>query len=136
MLRKLVIITIIFLPLITNAQVSAGFHYSNLPFVGINYEIGDRFRPELRIGTDTFLEDVSLEGVVTYDLLDKTDYEFYAGLGARSEDFSGLVIPFGLNLYPLDNKNFGFHFEVAPIIGDVDIMRGSLGFRYRFRSDE
>ncbi|MCX2743251.1 hypothetical protein OO013_05205 [Mangrovivirga sp. M17] len=136
MQRKLLFIALILMPFFTKAQVGAGFHYSNLPFLGINYEISDRFRPELRIGTDTFLEDVSLEGVVTYDLLDKPDYELYLGLGARSEDFSGLVIPFGLNLYPLDNKNFGFHFEVAPIVGDVDILRGSLGFRYRFKGEE
>jgi hypothetical protein len=67
--------------------------------------------------------------------LNKPDYELYAGLGYRFGIFSGLVVPIGLNIYPFAKKNFGFHIEVAPILFDADILRGSLGIRYIFRSE-
>ncbi len=86
----------------------------------------------MRIGTDDYFENISMEGIITYDFLNKDDYEFYAGLGIRANAFTGLVIPFGINIYPLATKKFGFHIELAPIIGDSDILRGSWGIRYRF----
>jgi hypothetical protein len=42
------------------------------------------------------------------------------------------VVPIGVNIYPFSNKNFGFHIELAPIIGWDDVLRGSWGIRYRF----
>ncbi len=113
-------------------QFGINIHQTNLPFVGLNYEIKDKLRPELRIGTDDYFENISMEGIITYDFLNKDDYEFYAGLGIRANAFTGLVIPFGINIYPLATKKFGFHIELAPIIGDSDILRGSWGIRYRF----
>ncbi|HBH23285.1 MAG TPA: hypothetical protein DDY13_07660 [Cytophagales bacterium] len=135
MLKRLIFILIVTIPAIAHGQIGVDFHYSNLPFFGVHYEIAERFRPEIRFGTDTFLEDISFEGVVTYDILNKADYELYAGLGGRTNDFSGLVIPIGMNFYPFEEKQFGFHFEVAPILGESDILRGSLGLRYRFQRE-
>jgi len=120
-------------PSVTYGQFGVNFHQSNLPFAGINYEFAERFRPEVRIGTDNYFEDLSVEGIFTYDILNKDNYEFYGGLGARAEDFTGLVIPIGLNFYPFSTKNFGFHIELAPILGDENILRGSWGIRYRFK---
>ncbi len=115
------------------AQLGISFHQSNLPFFGVNYEFKDRFLTELRLGTDSYLEDVSAEAVITYQFLNQDDYEFYAGVGARVQSFGGLVIPVGFNFFPFDEKKFGFHIEVAPIIAeDASIFRGSWGIRYRF----
>ena len=129
------IITALFtlIPLITSGQFAASFHQTSLPFVGFSYEFADRIRPELRLGTDRYLEDLTVEGVVAGDLLNKEDYEVYLGIGARAGQFEGFVIPVGLNIYPLPNKNFGLHIEMAPIIGDDSILRGSWGIRYRFK---
>jgi len=132
MVKRLILFFFLTTPAIVNGQIGVDFHFSNIPFLGINYEIIDRFRPELRIGTDTYFDNISFEGVVTYDILNKTDYELYAGLGARSNDFAGLVIPMGLNFYPFEEKKFGFQIELAPIIGESDILRGSIGIRYKF----
>lgn len=134
-MKKLILLLFLTLPTLASAQVGVDYHFSNLPFLGINYEIKERVRPEIRIGTDTYFEDISIEGIVTYDILNKTDYEFYAGLGIRSNDFAGLVIPIGLNFYPFTEKKFGFHIELAPIIGDEDILRDSLGIRYKFKTE-
>jgi hypothetical protein len=57
------------------------FSPGQIPFVGINYEIKDRIRPEFRLGVDAYLEDLSAEFITTYDILNKEDYELYTGLG-------------------------------------------------------
>lgn len=128
-------LTLLFIsgPTILFAQFGVSFHQSNLPFIGVSYEIADRIRPELRLGADRYLEDMSLEGVVVGDILNKEDYELYLGIGVRGGgEFEGFEIPLGINIYPLPIKNFGFHIEVTPIIGDDSILRGSWGIRYRF----
>ena len=68
-------------PTILFAQFGVSFHQTNLPFIGVSYEIANRIRPELRLGTDRYLEDISLEGVVVGDILNKEDYELYLGIG-------------------------------------------------------
>ncbi len=113
-------------------QLAIGYHQSNLPFISVGYDINQRFTPELRVGTDQFLDNLSIEGVVTYKFFQKEDYDFYGGLGYRGNNLVGVVIPVGLNFYPFSEKKFGFHIEAAPIIYDDSILRGSFGIRYRF----
>lgn len=119
------------------AQFGVAFHQSNLPFVGVHYEWKDRFRPELRIGVDQYTDNLSFEGAGFFDVIDKTDFEFYAGLGFRTRDFSGLVLPVGLNVYPFPVKNFGLHMELATLFSEENwLLRGSWGIRYRFRKSD
>lgn len=132
-MRKIIITLLIALPVISFGQLGISFHQSNLPFLGLNYEIKNKIRTELRVGTDNYFDAVSVEGIITYDVLKKEDYEFYAGLGIRTNGFTGLVIPIGLNIYPLTTKQFGFQIELSPIVGDENILRGSWGIRYRFK---
>jgi len=131
-MKKLFLSLAILCPFINYAQFGAAYHQSQLSFVAVNYEFKERFRPELRLSTNVFDEDVSPELVFLYDILNKSDYEFYVGVGGRANVDEGFVVPVGLNIYPLPQKQFGFHFEVAPIINDVTILRGSWGIRYRF----
>jgi hypothetical protein len=46
----------IILPSVSFGQWGVSFHHSNLPFAGVNYEIKNKWRPELRVGTDVFLK--------------------------------------------------------------------------------
>jgi len=131
-MRKLFCLLAILCPFVNHAQFGAAYHQSQLSFAAVNYEFKDRFRPEFRISTNVFDEDISPEFVFLYDILNKPDYEFYVGIGGRAIVDEGLVIPVGLNIYPLPQKQFGFHLEIAPIISDVGILRGSWGIRYRF----
>ena len=117
------------------AQFGISFHQSNLPFIGFNYEIKDSFIPEIRIGTDNYFESTSVEADVMYKIVRRDDFDFYGGIGVRINGYTGVVIPVGLNIYPLPNKKFGFHIEAAPIIGEDFILRGSWGIRYRFRKE-
>jgi hypothetical protein len=131
-MRFLFVISLFVLPLFASAQFGVNFHQSNLPFVGVNYEIKNKLRPELRIGTDNYFDATTLESVITYDMVDKDDYEIYAGIGGRVINFEGLVIPIGVNVYPLSTKQFGFHIELAPLIGESSVLRGTWGIRYQF----
>ena len=123
-------------PSIAFGQLGVAYHQSGLPFAGINYEFGDRFRPEVRIGTDSYFDGFTVEGVFTYDILNKDAYEFYGGVGVRAADSPGVVIPIGFNFYPFAVKNFGFHMELSPIFDEDGILRGSFGIRYRFRGEQ
>ena len=131
-MKRIIILLLVVVPTFAIGQLGISFHQSNLPFVGLNYEIKHKLRPEIRLGTDNYFESMSIEGVLTYDVFKKEDYELYAGLGVRLNGFTGVVVPLGLNIYPLTTKQFGFHIELSPIIGDGSILRGSWGIRYRF----
>ncbi len=135
-MRSLIVLFLVILPGKLLCQFGVNFHQSNIPFAGINYEFKDRLRPEVRIATDYFLSDIAGEIVVTYDILNKEDYEVYGGLGIRGGDYTGLTIPLGINMYPFPTKNFGFHIELTPILNDDSILRGSWGIRYRFKKSE
>lgn len=90
------LVVLALLPALVFAQLGVAFHQSNLPFVGINYQFKHKFRAEVRAGLDNYIDATSLEGVLTYDVVQKDDYQVYTGLGGRTSDFSGLVIPIGL----------------------------------------
>lgn len=119
------------------SQTTITFHQSNLPFLGVNHQFGEKLIPEFRIGTDNYLENISAELVGNY-IFKKTDrFEFYGGAGLRVGAFDGIVVPVGLNIYPFEQKDFGFHIEGAPIIAfeESSIFRGSFGIRYRFNKN-
>lgn len=131
-LKYIAVLSFLFLSNNSFAQIGVSFNQSNLPFVGISYEINKKFLPELRIGTDNYINDTSLELVVNYIFKRDEKVNIYAGLGGRLGFFEGLVVPVGLNIYPFENKNFGFQIELAPIFTEVNLLRGSGGIRYRF----
>lgn len=124
----------LFLPEAAHSQVGISYHQSSLPFVGVGYTFSEKFSPELRLGTDRYFEDVTFEAVFNFHFLRREDYRFYAGFGIHLADFGGsAVVPLGIQLFPLENKRFGFHIEAAPIIGERSgFFRGSWGIRYRF----
>lgn len=117
------------------AQIGVAYHQSSLPFIGVGYTISDRWTPELRLGTDQYLDIMSVEGVLTYQYLRKEDYQLYAGLGFYYFEDESLSIPLGIQIFPFENKAFGFHIEASPLFG-IDVFRGSWGIRYRFLQKE
>ncbi|MCM0042662.1 MAG: hypothetical protein NBV61_07835 [Algoriphagus sp.] len=149
-LGKIIISMIIFLaPSIAFGQFGVNYNQSKLPFVGLSFEIKDRFKPEVRFGTDNYFENITIESILSYDIINNDDYEFYGGFGVRilnsntiPEPLESLgfvpdfVIPLGFVFYPLTSKNFGFQMELAPLIGVSNILRGSLGIRYKFKSKQ
>ena len=120
------------LMLAAQAQLSVAYHQSSLPFAEVQVEIFDRLVPALRLGTNLNFDSFSPELVVTFQYLKQPDYEAYAGLGVRANAFEGLVVPAGINLFPFEQKKFGFHIELAALMGESEVLRGSWGIRYRF----
>lgn len=118
-----------------NAQFGVSIHQSNLPFAGVNYEIRGRLLPELRVGTDNYFDDTTLEFTVSYIFKKTEQVNAYVGLGARTYIFEGVVLPLGLNIYPFESKNFGFQMELAGLFSEGALLRGSWGLRYRFSKE-
>jgi hypothetical protein len=125
-------IVLITVTTVANAQLGVGFYQSNMgSYANVNYQI-ERLSPELRIGTDNYLESIHLEPVLNYQIIQKTDFSFYAGVGAWIGDYWGIVFPIGVNVFPFENKQFGFHIELTPMYVEYGILRGSWGIRYQF----
>ena len=129
------LLLLFFLGLSAKAQFGISYHQSAIPFIGFNYTINERFMPELRLGTDSYLDDVSIEGVFNYNFVQKEDYRLYAGFGFYYGGQGAASIPLGIQLYPFENKRFGFQIEATPIIGEINLLRGSWGIRYRFNRE-
>lgn len=124
----------LFIPRYAQAQFTLGYHQSQLPMASFGYEWKEKWRPELRLSTDVYLQNLSAEGVLLLDLRNRAQYEVYVGAGVRGGDVAGLVIPAGVNIFPFSERKFGFHIELTPVLfGSYDsILRGSWGIRYRF----
>lgn len=134
---KKLLLLVIFLATVTLAQAqwTTAFHISNRPFVAVNKQLGEKWLPEFRVDVDNSFDYTGLELVVNYLFVQNETYQFYGGLGGRANHYSGVVIPAGLNIYPFENKNFGFQMELAGIVGEVSYLRGSTGIRYRFNKN-
>ena len=107
-LKFIVVLSFLFISNHSFAQLGVSFNQSNLPFVGFSYEIKNRFIPELRIGADNYIEDISLELAVNYIFMRNETVIAYAGIGGRVGSFEGLVVPLGLNIYSFEKRILDF----------------------------
>ncbi len=128
---------LLFLCIVTKAQFGISYHVSDLSFVGFNSTFKERILTELRFGTNLASEELSSELITTYIFRKREDHEIYLGIGMqlRLKEDGILVLPVGINYYPFVKKSFGLHTEVAYLAGEEDIIRGSVGIRYRFLFD-
>lgn len=113
------------------AQFGVSYHllHSNL---SLSYQINDKFIPEVRISTNQLLESLDLEAAFSYIFYHDNLVDTYVGAGISTESNTYLMVPFGLNIYPFEKKNFGFLLEVSPMLGESAYLRGDIGIRYRF----
>jgi hypothetical protein len=132
MKKCLLIVFFVMAGVSASAQFGVSYHQSSIPNLGFNFEYKDRYFAELRFGPNQYFENLALELTANYIFLNTEDYDFYGGIGGRTIQFEGLVIPAGVNIYPFDNKDFGFHLEAAAMLGENSVLRGSWGIRYRF----
>jgi hypothetical protein len=135
--------TIILLPLFSFSQSIVSYHQSpNGGEAAYAFEFKDKFRPEIRLFPNTLMDDLFVRLMFNYDWVERKDFEFYSGLsflgGANNQGAFGL--PIGLNIYPFNNKNFGFLMEFIPSFpageGNGGYFTGSWGIRYRFNKAE
>lgn len=129
---------------ISKAQVSAGINFQNTrTFITVGTNPDKEFFGEARLGLG---QEVGLELVGAYNFVQKSEINAYFGIGLGLFDYynrrkdryyndSYLVVPIGVLIKPLDNKNFGFLIEAAPVIygNEGSYLRGGIGFKYTFR---
>ncbi len=117
-----------------SAQLGVSYHQSSVPYLGINYELNNQYMAEVRVGANNYFEHLAFELTANYFIVHDPSYDLYGGIGGRTTHFAGLVVPVGVNLYPFDNKDFGFHIEAAGMFGETAVFRADWGIRYRFGS--
>jgi hypothetical protein len=138
-MKILIVTALILLPFLSYSQSVLSYHQSpNGGQAAYAYEVNDKFRPEIRLFANTFIEELFLKVMLNYNFVRKDSYEFYSGLTAYTaiaEDMT-IMIPFGLNIYPFEQKNFGFQMEFSPSFPFGQpwgpYFTGSWGIRYRF----
>ena len=117
-------------------QLSTSYQYSSLNKIGIAYNFSQRFWTELRIYSNTYLEDITPEVALLYNASVKERHEIYFGIGGVINYFSGIILPIGLQFRPFENfKQFSLQIEFEPIIdigADDLLFQSSAGIRYTF----
>lgn len=129
----LIVMLMFFLSTHLFAQFEVSYHVPSVAAFG--YEFNNGLNPEVRLVTNIPVDNFGIEAVLNYGFIRKTDYTFYGGLGISmiNGDLGGFV-PFGLNIYPFENKSFGFLMEAGPfVVQNANIsLSGNVGLRYRF----
>ena len=117
------------------SQWSVSYYSSSLSKVGVGYDFSERFYSELRLYSNTTVDDITPEFVLGYNVVNEEKHNIYLGLGGNVNHFTGLVLPFGVQFTPLETfDRFSLHVEVQPTYdfeGDV-IIQSAWGIRYRF----
>jgi len=117
------------------SQWSVSYYSSSLSKVGVGYEFSERFHSELRLYSNTTVEDITPEFVLGYNVVNEDKHKIYLGLGGNVNSFTGFVFPLGVRFTPLESfDKFSLHVEIQPTYdfeGDV-IIQSAWGIRYRF----
>jgi len=117
------------------SQWSVSYYSSSLSKVGVGYDFSERFYSELRLYSNTTVDDITPEFVLGYNVVNEERHKIYLGLGGNANYFTGLVLPFGVQFTPVETfDRFSLHVEVQPTYdfeGDV-IIQSAWGIRYRF----
>ncbi|WNB16978.1 hypothetical protein [Marivirga arenosa] len=142
---KSFIITLLFLTVSSFAYSQSIVSYHQSPNGGqaaYAYEFNERFRPEIRLYPNTAIEDFLVKLMFNYDLIDKENHEFYSGISLLGSTVGGATfgLAVGINIYPFENKNFGFLMEFSPNIpldeAGTPYFSGSWGIRYRLQKSK
>lgn len=117
------------------SQMSISYYSSSLSKIGLGYNFSDKFWSELRLYSNTTLNDITPELLICYNIAKKENHNVYFGLGGTVNYFTGFSLPIGVQFTPVEKfKRFSLHIEFQPIL-DFDhdvIVQSSWGFRYKF----
>ena len=120
-------------------QLSMSYQYSSLNKIGLGFNFSQRIWTELRIYSNTNLDNFTPELALLFNVSKKERHEIYFGIGGVANYFNGLIVPMGLQFRPLENfKRFSLQIEFTPMINldreDI-IFQSSAGIRYTFGKD-
>ena len=131
-----------FLSLLNNkgfSQMSISYYSSSLSKIGLGYNFKDRFWSELRLYSNTTLDNITPELVLCYNIVKKDKHNIYVGLGGNVNYFNGIVVPIGVQFSPFEKLDkFSFHIEFQPTIDfeSATLLQSSWGLRYRFGKEK
>src|SRR5665647_533128 len=98
-------------------QLSASYQYSSLNKIGLGYNFSKKVWTELRIYSNTLMNDFTPEIALFYNVSMKDRHEIYVGIGGTYNYFNGVVVPIGLQFRPIENfRRFSIQIEFEPII--------------------
>ncbi|MBN2215021.1 MAG: hypothetical protein JW723_12335 [Bacteroidales bacterium] len=117
------------------SQLSISYYSSSLSKIGLGYNFNDRFWSELRLYSNTTVDDITPELVICYNIVKKERHNIYFGLGGNVNYFTGFVLPVGVQFTPFEKfDRFSLHIELQPTL-DIEsdlIIQSSWGLRYTF----
>lgn len=117
------------------SQLSISYYSSSLSKIGLGYNFNDRLWSELRLYSNTSIENITPELVICYNIMKKEMHNIYLGLGGNVNYFTGFVLPIGAQFTPFEKlERFSLHIEFQPTL-DIDsdlILQSSWGLRYKF----
>lgn len=117
------------------SQMSISYYSSSLSKIGLGYNFSDNFWSELRLYSNTSINDITPELVVCYNIVKKKNHNVYLGLGGNINYFTGFVLPAGVQFTPIEKfDRFSLHIELQPTL-DIEsdlIVQSSWGLRYKF----
>lgn len=120
-------------------QLSVSYHYSSLSKIGLGYNFSPSIWTELRLYSNTTLDNLTPEFTLLFNVCKKERHEVYVGVGGVANGFSGVLFPIGIQFRPFENfKRFSFHIELAPLLEtnrDEVILQSAAGIRYTFGKD-
>lgn len=117
------------------SQMSVSYYSSSLSKIGVGYDFSEKIWGELRLYSNTTIDDMTPELVFSYNFINKEKHKTYIGVGGNFNYFTGLVLPIGLRFTPCEKlARFSFHIELQPTLdfeSDL-IFQSSWGLRYKF----
>jgi hypothetical protein len=119
--------------------MSISYYSSSLSKIGLGYNFTERFWSELRLYSNTTLDNITPELVLCYNIVKKDKHNIYVGLGGNVNYFNGIVVPIGVQFSPFEKLDkFSFHIEFQPTIDfeSATLLQSSWGLRYRFGKDK
>jgi len=133
LMKKLIILCILFISGInafSQFSIKTDIHSE----FSIDYKFQEKFRVELGLMSGEFGLN-QFTPTFKADLLKRADFDGYIGLGLVGLDPVDIInIPIGMDLYPLNKKNFSIIIEIQNLISDKYEVVGNLGIRYRFNN--
>jgi hypothetical protein len=137
MTRTIKILVLLFFITINGfSQLSISYYSSSLSKIGLGYDFNERIWSELRLYSNTTIDDITPEIVFCYNIVNTGNHNIYLGLGGNVNYFTGFVLPVGVQFYPIENfDRFSLQIEIQPTldIGSSDaFVQSSWGLRYKF----
>ncbi|MBL7872468.1 MAG: hypothetical protein JNM78_12700 [Cyclobacteriaceae bacterium] len=118
------------------SQVSVSYYNSSLSKIGFSYNFSEKVWSEIRLYSNTTINNLTPELVICYNIVNKEKHNIYAGIGGVANYFNGIVVPIGIQFTPFEKfDKFSFHIEIQPTFdfeNDI-IIQSSWGLRYKFR---